>query len=200
MNENTQPAQAPAEFASPTILISIGTDHHKFERAIDWIDQWLTVHPEMAERTLVQHGQTRPSRLARNTPFIDYSELMTTMRNSTAVIVHGGPASIFEARAQGRLPICIPRDPALGEIVDGHQQRFARHLAADGLVTLCETQDAFLSAMDALMADAESGRVTEDGRRLQGTITELDRIVRGLESRSLPDRLRGLRARAAGRV
>jgi len=39
--------------------------------------------------------------------------------------------------------LCVPRHPALEEHVDGHQQRFARFLADEGLVRLCLTWEDF---------------------------------------------------------
>lgn len=177
----------------PTIFVTIGTDHHQFGRLIDWLDEYLDLHPELADRTLVQHGQSPASRRAHSVAFIEYADLMETMRQATVVVVHGGPASIFEARNQGRLPVCVPRDPALEEIVDGHQQRFARHLAADDLLVLCEDRDTFFAAVDRLLADPDSGAVHPDGARLQTTMANLEGIVSGLEARTtLVDRARTL--------
>ncbi|MDN5563761.1 MAG: hypothetical protein L0G49_08335 [Luteococcus sp.] len=167
--------------SNPAIFATIGTDHHQFRRIIDWIDDFLDKHPDLAGDTVVQHGQSPASRNARNTPFIEYKDLMETMRHATAVVTHGGPASIFESRAQGRLPIVVPRDPALHEIVDEHQQRFARHLAADGLIVLCETQGSFFAALEAQLADPASAVVVEDGSRIEQAMNNLEAILQGLE-------------------
>lgn len=169
-----------------SIFVTIGTDHHRFPRLIGWIDDYLEAHPELRDRTLVQHGQSAPSRLARNEAFISYADLMDHMRDATVVVVHGGPASIFESRNQGRLPICVPRVPALAEIVDEHQERFARHLAADDLLVLCEDRESLFAAMDSLLADPDSGVVHEDGTRLQGTFENLERVISSLEHRPRP--------------
>ncbi len=38
----------------PRVLVTVGTDHHRFDRLIGWVDRWAAAHPEA--RVLVQHG------------------------------------------------------------------------------------------------------------------------------------------------
>ena len=54
-----------------------------------------------------------------------------------------------DARAGGHLPILVPRDPALGEHVDGHQMRFAGWVESKGLATVARDADTFASAVAA---------------------------------------------------
>lgn len=159
------------------IFVTIGTDHHQFTRLIDWLDEWLEKNPSHAERTLVQHGQSRASHHARNQAFFDFDELQQTIARADAIIVHGGPGSIFEARAAGRLPIAVPRDSAHDEVVDDHQQRFARYLADDGLVTLCETKERFWAALDQVMADPNTARLAQADERVTETIINLSAVL-----------------------
>jgi UDP-N-acetylglucosamine:LPS N-acetylglucosamine transferase len=58
------------------------------------------------------------------------------MRAADVVIAQGGPGGIMDSRACGRVPIVVPRDPARGEHVDDHQQRFAAHLLRRGKVAV----------------------------------------------------------------
>jgi UDP-N-acetylglucosamine transferase subunit ALG13 len=60
------------------------------------------------------------------------------LTSAQIVITHGGPATIAEARAAGRIPIVVPRRVAYGEHVDDHQLAYARWLAAVGEVLLVE--------------------------------------------------------------
>lgn len=175
------------------IFVSIGTDVHPFERMIDWVDEFLEQNPALADSTLVQHGPTRPTRLARNRPYLDYEDLMDTFRRATVVVSHGGPATIFEARAHGHLPIVVPRNPDHGEHVDGHQQRFARHLADDGLVALCEEKEAFFRTLQGQLANPGSATVSTNDARLHQTMANLDAAVRGLVPR--PPLWRRIRAK-----
>ena len=61
---------------------------------------------------------------------------------------HGGPGLITEAREAGHVPLCVPRDPQLGEHVDGHQQRFAALAAREGVVRTVQSQEAFDDELD----------------------------------------------------
>ena len=73
------------------------------------------------------------------------------------MVTHGGPATIMEARAAGHLPVAVPRRPDLGEMVDGHQLRFARKLRAEGLAVVCETEEEFRSALDRAITALKNG-------------------------------------------
>lgn len=123
------------------LLVTVGTDHHEFDRVVDWVDSWLEMHPRLNAHALVQHGTSRPSRNARSAGLLDYRDLQAAMRSADLVVTHGGPATIFEARRHGHQPLCVPRQPSLGEHVDDHQVRFARYLGQAGLVTPCSTEE-----------------------------------------------------------
>lgn len=145
------------------ILAVVGTDHHRFDRLIDWLDAWLAIQ-DVPVRAVVQHGSSVAPRLAEGHALIPHADVQQLMRDATVVISHGGPATITEIRRLGKLPIVVPRDPARGEHVDGHQQRFTRRLGQMDRVVLCETESAFTAALDAaridpgaLTIDAEAG-------------------------------------------
>jgi len=159
------------------IFVTIGTDHHRFDRLIGWIDSFLAGHPDLADETVVQHGQSSPSARAQNRAFLPYDELTALMAASDIVITHGGLASIFEARAQGSMPLCVPRDPALHEIVDAHQQHFARWLADDSLILLAEDEATFERLLTATLEQPHIVRVAEDDSRVRGTVERLDAYV-----------------------
>jgi UDP-N-acetylglucosamine transferase subunit ALG13 len=38
----------------PRVLVTVGTDHHRFDRLIGWVDRWAAAHPDA--QVLVQHG------------------------------------------------------------------------------------------------------------------------------------------------
>ena len=64
--------------------------------------------------------------------------------------------AIVEARRHGKRPLVVPRDHRLGEHVDGHQLRFARRLADEGLIVLCEQRDELTAALDAARRDPDN--------------------------------------------
>jgi len=105
---------------------------------------------------MVQHGTASPPLRAEGVRLLDHATLESLLREATVVVSHGGPATIAEARAAGRLPVVVPRDPRHGEHVDDHQQRFARRLGAAGLVRLCEDEKSLHAALDGALRDPES--------------------------------------------
>lgn len=115
-----------------TVLALVGTDHHPFQRLVDWVDEAAVRHPEV--RFVVQHGVADPPLAAEGHRFLSHARLSAEMAEAAAVICHGGPGTIMDARAAGLVPICVPRDPALGEHVDSHQIRFARLVGRAGVV------------------------------------------------------------------
>ncbi|MEV1286812.1 glycosyltransferase [Micromonospora sp. NPDC049679] len=145
----------------PTVLVAVGTDKHRFDRLIGWLDDWYAgsaARPTM----VIQYGHSRPPTIPGAVPFLGHGDLQRAMATATLVVCHGGPATILEARRHGHLPIVVPRDPAHAEHVDNHQQLFARRLGAARMVALCESQAALTAALDAGLAQPRSFTVTAD--------------------------------------
>lgn len=116
------------------ILLLVGTDHHGFDRAVAWADDWVRDHP--GDDVLVQHGRTAAPRHARGREFLPPDALTVEIGAADVVITHGGPGTVCDARTGGHRPIMFPRDPAFGEHVDDHQLRFARWYANRDMVGL----------------------------------------------------------------
>jgi len=131
----------------PLVLVAVGTDHHPFDRAVDWVESWLRTRLDPVD-VLVQYGHSRAPQVARGSALLDHADLQEAMARATVVVCHGGPATITEARRHGRLPICLPRDPARGEHVDDHQMLFARRMGAGGVVRLAQTERELRAALD----------------------------------------------------
>jgi UDP-N-acetylglucosamine transferase subunit ALG13 len=131
----------------PLVLVAVGTDHHPFDRVVDWVEGWLRTSMGPVD-VLVQYGTSREPRVARGSSLLDHADLQDAMSRATVVVTHGGPATITEARRHGKLPICVPRDPDRGEHVDHHQQQFARRMGTAGVVRLVETELDLQLALD----------------------------------------------------
>ena len=144
-----------------TLLVTVGTDFHAFDRLLDWTDEWLSEQPEIALNTLIQYGSSRPPLRGNGALQIPYGELQGAMAQASLAVSHGGPATLLEIRRHGHLPICVPRDPDRGEHVDRHQLRFARHLAEAGVVVLCEDKDSYFQALNQGLANPK--RVGSEG-------------------------------------
>ncbi len=155
----------------PLVLVAVGTDHHPFDRVVEWIDDWLADGPADHVDVLVQYGHSRPPTLAQGSNLLDHDDLQDAMARAAVVVCHGGPATITEARRHGKLPICVPRDPERGEHVDSHQQLFARRMGAGGIVVLAETQVDLRRTLDRALNEPARFRipVSADGAATTST-------------------------------
>lgn len=115
----------------PLVAVFLGTDHHRFDRILDWVGN---LQEEGLFRFHVQHGSTPLPAGLSGDPLLGPAAMAELLERADAVVTHGGPGSIMDAREHGHLPVVVPRDPHQGEHVDDHQQRFARFVARTGLV------------------------------------------------------------------
>ncbi len=164
----------------PLVLVAVGTDYHPFDRLVGWVDAWLADAGPCRAEVLVQHGTSAAPTVADGRTLLDHGELQDVMERAAVVVCHGGPATITEARRRGRLPICVPRDPARGEHVDDHQQLFARRMGAAGIVRLAETEAELRAALDEALdrperftVGAESGSAAPGLGRFADLVSEL---------------------------
>jgi UDP-N-acetylglucosamine transferase subunit ALG13 len=140
---------------TPLVAVLLGTDHHPFDRLVGWVS---TLAATGTTRWFVQHGTTTLPAGLDGTPMLGPDELQDLLIRADAVVCHGGPGLIMEARALGHRPVVVARDPARGEHVDDHQQRFLAFLGPRGLVTPAR------SALE--LGDAVRTAVTTDDRHL----------------------------------
>lgn len=166
---------------SRLVVALVGTDHHPFDRLVDLLDAAAVRHA--GHRFVVQHGATRAPLVAEGVDYLPHGELLALLDEADVVICHGGPATIMDARARGHVPICVPRDPARAEHVDGHQQAFAAQAGRRGLVRLATTTkdleaalaDGIAGRPPVLAATGESEVDVDTARRLAGL--ELDELM-----------------------
>lgn len=156
------------------VLVLVGTDHHRFDRLVEWMDRWAA---DTGADVLVQHGTSRAPKVAAGQPYLDWDVVQAQLAGADAVVSHGGPATIAEARKVGHMPVVVPRDPAQDEHVDEHQQLFSRRLAASGLVALALTEPALRDALDAAVAAGRGPAVlvpaeTAETTRRLGTLVD----------------------------
>src|SRR5687767_13336790 len=135
------PASAPD--SKPLIFVTVGMDHHPFDRLVRWVDAWLEAGGSERARCLVQSGTATPPRRAEWRDYLSHEELEAVMQQAAVVVCQGGPGTIASCRRLGLVPIVVPRRSTLREHVDGHQVTFARRTAALGHVRLPETEERF---------------------------------------------------------
>ena len=171
------------------VVALVGTDHHPFSRMVDWIDAAATRHRDV--HFVVQHGATRPPLVAEAHDFLSHDRLADLLSDASVVVCHGGPGTIVDAREAGHVPLCVPRDPALGEHVDGHQQRFAHVVAELGVVREIRSRDTFDVELESALHQPVGRATTMSGLRDAAramAAAELNQMM-GLERPSLLGRL-----------
>jgi UDP-N-acetylglucosamine transferase subunit ALG13 len=134
---------ALARTQTALVLVVVGTDHHPFDRLMRWVDACAAEPIGAGVRWTVQRGTSRPPGRVDSREYLSHGELEIAMSDASAVVCHGGPGTITDARSAGHVPIVVPRTRALGEHVDDHQQRFARRLADAGQIVLATDEDSF---------------------------------------------------------
>lgn len=165
---------------SPLVLALTGTDHHPFDRLVQWMDAAAGRRDDV--RFVVQHGYTPAPTVAEGHAFLPHDEMVELMRQAAVVVCHGGPGTIMDARQAGHVPLCVPRDPRLGEHVDGHQQRFAAVVGEVGLVRVVPSLEALVTDVDGGLVVGPHGPATataDTARRAALALAseELDRVV-----------------------
>lgn len=165
----------------PLLLVTVGTDHHPFDRLVRWADGWLAAHPGSL-RCLMQTGTSAPpTGQASWQAYLEFDALQAAMAGAAVIVCHGGPGTILGARHMGRIPIVVPRQHRLGEHVDDHQVAFSRRLAAEGGgIHLAETEAGLHRLLDRVVADPAAFRAGPEDRATAGAVREFERLVDGL--------------------
>jgi UDP-N-acetylglucosamine transferase subunit ALG13 len=168
--------------AAPLLLVTVGTDHHPFDRLVRWADAWLAGHPGQL-RCLMQTGTSAPPTggVGEWRAYLEFDALQAAMSAAAAVVCHGGPGTILGARQGGAVPIVVPRQHRLGEHVDDHQVAFSRRLAADGGgIHLAETEADLHRLLDRVAVEPAAFRSGPEDRATAVAVREFGRLVDGL--------------------
>jgi UDP-N-acetylglucosamine transferase subunit ALG13 len=165
----------------PLLLVTVGTDHHPFDRLVRWAGAWLDGHPGQL-RCLMQTGtSTPPAAAADCQAYLEFDALQAAMAGAAAVVCHGGPGTILGARHMGAVPIVVPRQQRLGEHVDDHQVAFSRRLAAEGGgIHLAETEADLHRLLDRVAGEPAAFRAGPEDRATATAVREFGRLVDGL--------------------
>jgi UDP-N-acetylglucosamine transferase subunit ALG13 len=157
-----------------TVIVAVGTDHHPFDRMINWIDSWCAANP--GTTVLVQRGTSKGTEVCPSVELLPHPELCERFARAVAVVSHGGPSTVMDARMAGRMPIVMARDPQYGEHVDDHQMRFAEHLKRHELAAVVDQEVDLHAAIDAALANPDDFSVPVDGAAITGVV-EFGRVM-----------------------
>lgn len=126
------------------IFATVGSTQIPFERFV----RALEALP--GDRLFAQHGPVAPpAGAARSRDFMQFPELVESMRRADAVVCHAGAGSILCAMRAGHVPVVVPRLKRFGETVDDHQVELADVLAAEGRVTKVDDLGRLAEIVDA---------------------------------------------------
>lgn len=174
------------------VVVTVGTDHHPFDRLVRWINDWLIAHPEQVPAFFVQSGFTSVVPACYGSRSVEAQRLDAMLDRADVIVCHGGPASIAAAWTRGLLPIVVPRLPQLGEHVDDHQVDFSVKLAELGRIWLAQTSAEFSSAMATATHDPACLRGGVPAADVGSAITRFGELIEELvgRPRRRPRRLR----------
>lgn len=160
------------------VLVSVGTDHHPFDRLVRWVDAWAAAHP--LHSCFVQYGTSARPEACAAMDNLRYEDLLQAMQTSAVIVSHGGPATIMDARACGRLPLVVPRRADLGEHVDDHQVRFSRWMAGRRQVMLAESEQELHQHLDSALRHPDRVRIDPHDPDIEASVRRFAGLVDGL--------------------
>jgi UDP-N-acetylglucosamine transferase subunit ALG13 len=166
----------------PLVVVTVGSDHHRFDRLIQWVDSWIASRTDNGVDCVIQHGTATKPTHGRSVDYLDHGELQRLFANATAVVAQGGPLSVIESLRAGRRPIVVPRLAQLDEVVDDHQRSFCAFLAARGQVIVADDASTLAAELDAAIADPGYVRFTpeDDGGARDAAIEQIARTAESL--------------------
>jgi UDP-N-acetylglucosamine transferase subunit ALG13 len=160
----------------PTVLFTIGTDHHRFDRIIGWAERWASDNRECA-RAVVQYGSSRPPVDVECYERLPREELGALMQSAKVVVTHGGGGSITQCWRTGKIPVVVPRLGRLGEHVDEHQTAFASRLASMGYATIASTYEDMDELIRERITDEAPPPAVIDVTRPSETVETIGRMI-----------------------
>lgn len=166
--------------ARDLVFVTVGTDHHPFDRLVGWVDTWVAAGRHQGAPCLVQSGTSTPPVHAEWHDYVRYDEMVEAMERAVAVVCHGGPATIMDARRLGRVPIVVPRQSGLGEHVDDHQCRFAARMAEIGEIRLARSEAELHDLLDQALADPSAFQPALSGDEIAAAVRRFEELVDGL--------------------
>ncbi len=161
------------------LLVAVGTDHHPFDRMVDWISPWVRAHPDVS--VMVQTGTAAPAPPdVASVDYLPFETMAALLASARVIVCHGGAATMMEVRRAGHLPIVVARDPGLGEHVDDHQQRHTRMLAERGEISLATSREDLWSRIDRALSEPSSFLVEAGRGAAPEVVQEYGRLIEHL--------------------
>lgn len=120
------------------IFVTVGTHEQPFNRLIKAIDN-IKSSGIIEDEVLIQSGYSDyVPKMCNYKKMLSYEEMSYLAKSARIIITHGGPASIFLAYENNKIPIVVPRQKKYNEHVDDHQLLFSRRLEKQKKILLVE--------------------------------------------------------------
>ena len=165
------------------LFVSVGTDYHRFDRLVWWLDEWMSAGQNVGH-TLIQRGTSATSEYAESQEYLQRTELIEEFQKASVVVCHGGPATIMECRKNGIVPIVVPREEKFDEHVNDHQVDFCVRLAAHGDIQMARTKDEFFRLLDLAVERGAPEVAVDDGHAEVSVLNFEDQMVELLGPRA----------------
>lgn len=169
--------KSPRPEASLQVVVLVGTDHHPFDRLVQWVNDWLQIHPDWTDGFFVQSGTSGVMPKCSSAPVLGTDELRDLLDRAELVISHGGPATLADAWLRGQTPIVVPREPSLGEHVDSHQVEFCRICERTGRIRVARSFADFSSLLEEAAADLEGFRTLAYDATTEASVARFGYLV-----------------------
>ena len=144
------------------MFVTVGTDYHRFDRLMGWLDEWFLGDPQVGS-TIVQRGTSKEPTEVESVDYLQRTGLIEEFQKATVVVCHGGPATILECRSNGIVPIVVPREAEFDEHVNDHQVDFCVRLAAHGEIQMARTKDQFFELLEEAVERGAAEVAVNDG-------------------------------------
>ena len=158
------------------LFVTVGTDYHRFDRLVWWLDEWLAGDPAV-DRVVLQRGTSSTSKRTESVDYLQRTQLIEEFQQASVVVCHGGPATILECRSNGLVPIVVPREERYDEHVNDHQVDFCERLNAHGEIQLARTKDEFFRLLDLAVERGAPEVAVDDGHAVQSMANFEDRMI-----------------------
>lgn len=163
------------------VVVTVGTDHHPFDRLIRWMQEWAETNPNV--RCVIQHGYSRAPDNLEGFQVLARCELIALMARATVVVTQGGPGSILDARGCGLVPIAVPRRASLGEVVDDHQVPFAKHMERNRQCLVAESRTELFHYLERALAHPDEMRRPAEPSPAPATAARISEVITALSDR-----------------
>jgi UDP-N-acetylglucosamine transferase subunit ALG13 len=127
-------------------LVTVGTDG-PFDRLVQVVDRWAGETAQNGVFAQIGRSRFRPLHV-KYVPFLEPLAFARCVQSATTIVSHAGIGTILAALLHGKPVLAMPRLAALGERRNDHQVATARHLAAQGKVSVAFDEDELRSQLE----------------------------------------------------